>query len=207
MVREIESGRLTAKSISPEIVAKLRLHHDETLAASIAKLWPSSEASGGTAQDALQRLSAAVDDESSPGDPYNGHDLFSNTCAACHRFFGEGGQIGPDLTGYQRNDLNALLTSIANPSGEIREGYENQIIITRDGRTLLGFLAEQSDKAVALRGLDGSTTHVAAADVVSRQSTGVSLMPEGLLNSFTSQQIRDLVAYLRITQPLVPKRK
>jgi putative heme-binding domain-containing protein len=190
------------------IVAKLHLYQDPKLTASIARLWPDSSASNSSATEpTLKRLTAALEDLASPGDPYRGHDLFGTTCAGCHRFFGEGGQIGPDLTAYQRNDLNALLTAVANPSGEIREGYENLTITTRDGRTLVGFLAEQDDKVVGLRGLDGSTTHVPVAEIASRQSSGVSLMPEGLLNSFEPQQVRDLVAYLRITQPLVLKRK
>jgi putative heme-binding domain-containing protein len=207
-VRSIEAERLPATSVPATIVAKLHLYQDPKLTASIARLWPDSSASNASATEpTLKRLTAALEDLASPGDPYRGHDLFGTTCAGCHRFFGEGGQIGPDLTAYQRNDLNALLTAVANPSGEIREGYENLTITTRDGRTLVGFLAEQDDKVVGLRGLDGSTTHVPVAEIASRQSSGVSLMPEGLLNSFEPQQVRDLVAYLRITQPLVLKRK
>jgi putative heme-binding domain-containing protein len=207
-VRSIEAGRIAQAAVPASIVAKLRLHRDSQLTASISRLWPEgSTAPASAAESVLKRLTAAVEDLASPGDPYRGHDLFGTSCAVCHRFFGEGGQIGPDLTGYQRNDPTALLTAIANPSGEIREGYENHTIVTRDGRTLVGFLAEQDEKVLALRGLDGSTTHVAVADIASRQASDRSLMPEGLLSAFEPQQVRDLVAYLRITQPLVPHRK
>jgi putative heme-binding domain-containing protein len=120
--------------------------------------------------------------------------------------FEKGGDVGPDLTSYQRQDVNALLNAIANPSEEIREGYENQTIVTRDGRTLVGFLAEQDEKVITLRGLDGSTKHIPVSEIVSRQSAGASLMPEGLLNRFEPQEVRDLVAYLQMTQPLVLKR-
>ena len=59
--------------------------------------------------------------------------LFTNTCAKCHTLFAQGGQIGPDLTAYKRDDLANMLAHIVNPSVEIREGFENHVLITDDG--------------------------------------------------------------------------
>ena len=99
-----------------------------------------------------------------------------------------------------------MLMSIVNPSGEVREGFENVIIETKDGRNLSGFLAERYDDAVVLRGLDGETTLIKKSEIERTRSAGASLMPEGLLDGFEDQQMRDLFAYLRSTQPLVKQR-
>jgi putative heme-binding domain-containing protein len=93
-----------------------------------------------------------------------------------------------------------------NPSGEIREGFENVVIETRDGRNLSGFLAERYEDAVVLRGLDGESILIKKDNIARTKSAGGSLMPEGLLDGFEDQQIRDLFAYLRSTQPLVKQR-
>ena len=113
-----------------------------------------------------------------------------------------GGSVGPDLTRYQRDDLPTMLVSILDPSAEIREGYENVVVKTRDGRILSGFLAEQEANTVVLRGFDGSDSTLARDDIEKLTPAGRSLMPGGLLDGLDDQQLRDLFAYLRISQPI-----
>ena len=104
-----------------------------------------------------------------------------------------------------RDDVAALLLSVVTPNAESREGYESFLITTRAGRVVTGFLVEQDPQMVVLRGLDGQNIPLARADVQEMKAAGVSLMPEGLLDALTEQQVRDLFAYLRITQPLIGK--
>ena len=66
--------------------------------------------------------------------------------------FAQGGKIGPDLTTYKRDDLRGMLLNVVNPSAEIREGFENYIVRTTDGRTLTGFIADQDANVVVLQG-------------------------------------------------------
>jgi putative heme-binding domain-containing protein len=96
---------------------------------------------------------------------------------------------------------------VVHPNAEIREGYENFTARTLDGRVLSGFLAEQDDKMIALRGFDGQNVTLARSEIAGLQPAGASLMPEGLLDGLDDQQIRDLFGYLRSTQPLVLKRR
>ncbi|SVA83809.1 uncharacterized protein METZ01_LOCUS136663, partial [marine metagenome] len=114
----------------------------------------------------------------------------------------KGGQIGPNLTHYQRTDLDTLLPSILDPSREIREGFEQMQVQTRDGRLLSGFLTDRTDKLLILRGTDGSDAVVEQSQVKSMEVNPRSLMPDGLLVGLSEQQLRDFFAYLRIAQPI-----
>jgi putative heme-binding domain-containing protein len=136
------------------------------------------------------------------GNPYNGKQLYNASCGKCHRLFEEGGRIGPELTSYKRDDLRRMLLNVVNPSAEIREGFENYVAITGDGRTLNGFISDQDAQVVTLRGPDGQTTVLPRTDLEDLKAVPVSLMPEGLLKDLSEQQVRDLFAYLRSTQPL-----
>ena len=148
----------------------------------------------------IQRLSILIKDK--PGDPYAGKKLFAVSCSSCHRLFEQGGYIGPDLSSYQRDDIDTMLLSIVNPSAEIREGYENFLLTTEDGRSVVGFLVDEDLQTVVLRGLDGQDISVERKKIKALKAQGVSLMPSGILSSYSNDQIRDLLAYLRSTQPL-----
>jgi putative heme-binding domain-containing protein len=95
-----------------------------------------------------------------------------------------------------------MMLHIVNPSAEIREGFENHLVQTTDGRTLNGFLVERDNKIVVLRGADGQTTVISRDQIDDMKVIPQSLMPEGLLNGLADQQVRDLFAYLRSGQPL-----
>ena len=96
-----------------------------------------------------------------------------------------------------------MLLSIVNPNAEIREGYENYLVTTKDDRTVSGFLVDQDNQVVVVRGLDGENAVLQRAQIGEMKPAGLSLMPNGLLESMPDQQVRDLFAYLRSTQPLV----
>jgi len=205
LAQAVKAGTILRESVPLPIVRRLKLHKDPKLVALADELWPGT-GSPTTAEmeKTIARLTTVA--SASGGDPYRGRDLFA-TCATCHTLHGEGGHIGPDLTAYQRDNLNALLTAIVNPSAEIREGYENLTVTTTDGRTLAGFLAEQDDQTLTLRTLDNQTLTLPKTHIASKQASGQSLMPEGLLTTLDDTAIRDLFSYLRTTQPLPPKRK
>ena len=197
----IEIGKVPVSTIPPATVAILREHEDKSIAALAEKLFAKPTtvtAPENRAEiDRLRRVIAAA-----PGDAYKGGPLFTQRCEACHTLFFKGGRVGPDLTAYQRDDLGTLLMSIVDPSAEIREGFVNQLLTTRDGRMLSGFLVGQDDAAIVLRGLDGQDVSVASAEVREIRRAPASLMPAGLLAGFTDQELRDFFAYLRLPQPI-----
>ena len=95
-----------------------------------------------------------------------------------------------------------MLPSIVNPNAEIREGYQYYNVETKDGRSLSGFFVDRDNQVTILRGLDDETFTLRASEIQDLQPVGRSLMPEGLLEGMTDQELRDLFAYLRISQPI-----
>jgi len=167
----------------------------------ISKLWPNvRKTTSEEMEKEIARLSEVIN--LTTGSPYSGKKLFTESCGVCHKLFGKGGEIGPDLTIYQRGDLPNLLLNVVNPNAEIREGYESFNVETSDGRELTGFLADQDAHVIVLRTPDGQSLALPRAEIRDMSAAGMSLMPEGTLAHLGDQQVRDLFAYLRSTQPL-----
>ena len=200
LLQSVEDGALSSVLVSPEVVSLMRSHKDSRISLLVDKHFADVETDSAKLENEIKRLSILIKDK--PGDPYTGKKLFTASCSSCHRLFEQGGYIGPDLSTYQRDDIDTMLLNIVNPSAEIREGYENFLLTTEDGRTVVGFLVEQDSQTVILRGLDGQDITVQRKAIKTMKAQGVSLMPGGLLSSYSNDQIRDLLAYLRSTQPL-----
>ena len=140
--------------------------------------------------------------QQSPGDPYKGRIQYLARCSACHTLHNEGGSIGPDLTAYQRTELDSLLTAIIHPNAEIREGFETLHVRLKDGRILSGFRLDEDPHVLVLRQVDG-TEQVIARDKISSMAPGSrSVMPEGLIDGMQNADLIDLFSYLKASQPL-----
>jgi putative heme-binding domain-containing protein len=201
LVQAVDRGQVRPLDVPREIVAQMKLHKDSQLAGLLRRYWPEPATPGGAAwQSQIQHFGDVL--KAGKGDPYRGQVLFNASCASCHTLFARGGHVGPDLTSYQRSDLDFLLLNIVNPSAQIREGYENFVVETKDDRTMNGFLVERDSRLVVLRGLDGQNITLERKDIVDLRAASLSLMPEGLLDALSDQQVRDLFAFLRSTQPL-----
>jgi putative heme-binding domain-containing protein len=201
LVNAVDAGQVAAKSIPLATLRKLLLHRDEQIANLVRKHW--GEIKGATTaqmQKEIDRFAVVINE--SKGDPYVGKKLFTARCANCHTLHAKGGNVGPDLTPFKRDDVPHLLLHIINPNAEIREGYESSVINTESGRTLTGIVIEKDARVVVLRTSDGQRVVLPKDDIESMSVTGISLMPEGLLQGLSDQEVRDLFAYLRSGQPL-----
>ena len=134
--------------------------------------------------------------KSGKGNAGTGRAIFATRCGSCHRLFGEGGNIGPDLTGYDRTNLPDLLTNIIDPSAFIREGYTLFNITTTDGRLLVGTLTSREGTAITLQPFTGDAITLNESQVKAMEAQKSSLMPERLLDGLGDQEVRDLVAYI-----------
>ena len=201
LLDKLDSGAVDKAIIPAEIVDILSSHTDSRIRDRMAGLFGNGArklTSTGTLseEDVLEII------RSGPGNPYDGESLFMERCGACHRLFFKGGNVGPDLTSYQRNDSGTLLASILNPDAEIREGFQFVTLHTLDNRTIAGFEVERDSGVTIIRGLDGQNVILENSNISDRIPVNRSLMPTGLLEDLSNKQIRDLFAYLRISQPI-----
>jgi putative heme-binding domain-containing protein len=125
----------------------------------------------------------------------NGRLVFSKTCQACHKLYGEGAAIGPDLTGSNRADLDYLLSNIIDPSAEVARDYRMSVVNTSSGRVVTGIVVERSPARLVVQTATEKMI-VPAEDVESVKDSALSLMPDGQLDTLSREQVRDLIAYL-----------
>ena len=138
----------------------------------------------------------------SKADIGQGRVVYQQVCGACHIMYGEGGKIGPELTGSNRANLDYFLLNVLAPSYDVPEGYRMVTVTSKDGQVFVGNVVEEDAGKVVLN-MVGQKTVVAKSDIKSRETSNVSMMPEGLLNLLQDKQILDLIAYMR-TDKQVP---
>ncbi len=130
------------------------------------------------------------------GDQARGGELFKQQCGKCHRFFGEGGNIGPDITGAQRTNIDYLLENIVDPSASVSKDHQMHIIQTIDGRVITGLIESESERTLTIVSGDHQIS-IPVEEVEIRQASSESIMPNELLQNMSDADIRDLFAYLQ----------
>jgi quinoprotein glucose dehydrogenase len=134
------------------------------------------------------------------GDADNGRNIFRYkaevSCLRCHKVHGEGGEVGPDLTGIgSKQKRDYLLESIVEPNRQIAKGYESVILTLTNGRTVVGIVKAEDANEVKLMNADGQTLVVPKKQIDDRQ-TGKSAMPEDIVKNLSKSELRDLVEFL-----------
>jgi len=178
------------------------LHKDKQLDELVTKNW--GNVKGGTPEEKLAEMRRFNNDlNAGKGDPDRGHELFKNVCATCHRLYGEGETVGPDLTTANRPDREFLLGSMVDPSAIIRKEYLSYNVRTKDGDVLSGLIGAQSPASITLVAAKNERTTISRYRIASVEESPVSLMPEGLLTQLKPQELRDLFSYLQSEKPVV----
>ncbi|MCP3691507.1 MAG: c-type cytochrome, partial [Planctomycetaceae bacterium] len=129
-----------------------------------------------------------------------GRNLFHATqCAKCHRFAGEGGAVGPDLsTALQKYSIPDLLDSMLTPSKVISDQYGSHQVTTDAGKVLVGRAVEVGKELFVYTVESGARPIIIKKDEVDEMVVSkVSQMPAGLMNALNEEELRDLIAYLQ----------
>ena len=204
------SGWLLAKAIKDgtvpkkEIPAYIALQLKRVVGNGFVEIWGPIDEITSDKQAAFAKYQRLCTEEAiEKANPIAGKLVFERTCQACHQMYGEGGILGPDLTGSNRANLNYLLSNVLDPSGEIQDDYKMVVITTQDGRTLSGNIIAENDQQIMLRMVGQDAVPINQSNIQSRETTPNSMMPEGLLNQLTDQEVLDLVAYMRTVEPTV----
>lgn len=128
-----------------------------------------------------------------------GRGLFVKNCASCHRLFGEGGKMGPDLTGSQRTNLDYVLENALDPSAVVPRDYQVTTFLLDNGRVVQGIILRETAQAVNVQTPNEILT-LPLSSIEERKPSKLSMMPEGIFQRLSDEEVRDLVGYLATPQ-------
>jgi putative membrane-bound dehydrogenase-like protein len=192
----VERGRIPRRDLTAFTVRQMQGLKNKQVNERLVKVWGVLRPASQEKAALMTRYKALLGpDYLKSADKAQGRVVFTRTCAACHVLFGEGGKIGPELTGSQRTSLDYLLENILDPSAVVASDYQVTVLLTRDGRVITGIIKQETDKVVTIQ-TQNEVIPVPQTDVEERRKSPISMMPEGLLDKLTNEEVRDLIAYL-----------
>lgn len=196
LLKRVEAEGIPAADLTVAHVRQIQNHSDKKLKAALSRVWGEVRDSPQDRVELISQLKLQLTDTVlASADRSAGRLVFAKNCSQCHQLYGAGQQVGPDLTGAQRSSLDYLLSNIADPSALVSREFRMSVVLLLDGRVLNGLVVSQNDQRIVLRTAQERLV-IAADDVDEIQTTGLSAMPDGLLQSLSPDQIRDLMAYL-----------
>ncbi len=196
----IGNNQLPAHALNVNQVAKLLASRDEELVKAVKARWGTLRTERNPQREQLI-AEFRTQFRAAGGDAHRGHEVFKRVCAQCHKIYGEGHEVGPDVTLNGRNNFDQLLSNVLDPSLVIGVAYQAATVVTTDGRTLTGLVAEDSPQRVVLKVQGGKQEVVPREEVEVFKLSELSLMPEGLEKQLKPEELIDLFAFLVLDKP------
>jgi putative membrane-bound dehydrogenase-like protein len=197
----IAKGKIPREDVSAAQARQIEHLGSEKLTKKLVEVW------GTLRQTPAEKLERIADykrkltpETLAQADLVAGRELFKKNCANCHRLFGEGEKIAPDLTGSNRDNLDYLLINMIDPSAEVPQTFKVSVVVMQDGRVLTGVLGRDDGETVDLQTAQEKLT-LRKADIEETKSSPLSLMPDGLIEKLSDAQVRDLIGYLQAARP------
>lgn len=192
----IQAGSLPRSAILPHQARQIRNLGDRALTESLASVWGEVRESPEARKLEIAKWKDILSAKAiASANPAEGRLVFNQACAACHKLFGQGGAVAPDLTGADRGNVDFLLQNILDPNAILPNDFRLTIFKLKDGRVLAGVIAEQTEKTLTIQ-TAADRQLVERANIAESNTAAVSLMPEGLLPALGEDKARQLFAYL-----------
>ena len=195
LLRAIEAGNVARTELSAADIQRLTTHGDSSIREPAKKLFHRDDS---TRIEVVKKFRPALELQ---GDASRGHIVYQQRCATCHRAGSEGFAVGPDFASVANNGKEKLLTSILDPNAEVAAAYIAYSVETKRGETFVGVLAGENPASVALKMPNGETTHVARENISSMRGSDKSLMPDGLEEGLSAQDVADLLEFMTHAKP------
>jgi putative heme-binding domain-containing protein len=190
------SGTVPKKDLTAELVRQLRNLKTAEIDGLIEQVWGSFRESTADKQQEIEKFRRIYRaGGSQPGDAIRGRAVYARTCQQCHVLFDVGGNVGPDITGSARADLNYILETVVDPNAVIPNDYRGTTVTTKDDRVITGIVKKDDPTGITIATAN-ETLSIPKTDIESMQVSQISMMPEGLLAPLTEQEVRDLFYYL-----------
>lgn len=182
--------------VTADVVRQLRNLADPDIDARVADAFNVQRQSPEEKLKLIASVKAFLTGGGPAGNAQRGREVYARTCQQCHVLFDAGGDVGPNITGANRADLDYLLLHVLDPNAVIPVEYRTTVVQTKDGRVISGIVARQDDKALTIKAAN-ETIVLPRGDVRRTKDQEISMMPEGLLEGLTDAEKRDLIAYLQ----------
>jgi putative membrane-bound dehydrogenase-like protein len=193
LLKAVEAKTVPSTALSPFLVRQLAAFKDAQLDALIKSAWGDVNAPKADLAERTKKYRDLLTPAAlAKGDAAKGKILFMGTCGACHKLLGEGQNVGPDITGSNRADLNYLLENVLDP-----KAYQLNLFTMKDGRVMSGVIKEENPTAVKIAMMGGIEFTLPQADIEKREVSKLSTMPEGLFDALPPESVIDLVKYLQ----------
>ena len=200
LLEAVASGVIAREQVPAFQVRQMSTFRDDKVRRQVSELWPELKSISADKKRRIDHFKSSLGPAYlKMADLANGRQRFVQACATCHTLFGQGGKIGPDLTGAQRSNLDYLLENMVDPSATITAGYRMVTIVMADGRLLNGLVGDQTGPTLTVQ-TPTERLVVSRTDVEELHNSDLSLMPEGLLEVLPEKERRDLIAYLMSPQ-------
>jgi putative membrane-bound dehydrogenase-like protein len=200
LLRAIAQKKVAANALNVNQVRKLLASKDPDLVKQVQTQWGSVREERNPAREKVVREMRDFL-RKNRGDPAAGMQVFKNVCAQCHKIYGEGQDVGPDITVNGRSDFDQLLSNVFDPSLVIGVAYQATTVATTKGQVIIGLVVEDNSQRVVLKLQGGKLEAIPRGDVEEMRVSQVSLMPEGLEKQLKPQEIADLFAFLTLDKP------
>jgi putative membrane-bound dehydrogenase-like protein len=206
LLDQVAAGKIPRSDITAFHARQILGLGSPELSRRLSEVWGELRTTSSDRRGRISALKSGLDSRSLAGaDRSRGRVVFEKVCASCHRLYGNGGDIGPDLTGSGRADLDYLIENIVDPSAVVSADYRMSVVAMADGRVLNALVKSRSDRTITLQ-TPTEALAVDREDVEVIKPSSLSLMPEGILDTLKPTEVRDLVAYLvHRTQVPLPK--
>ena len=195
LVRAVEAGQINQRELSEFDIRQLQRFKEPKLKELVNKVFGAKPSSAERAKQIAEMKAKILAADASTASAARGRTVFTKNCISCHTLFGTGRQVGPDLTGAQRTDLDYVLINVMDPSALVGGAYRVTVLVTKDGRVVNGVVKAEDAHTITLETATERVV-IATQDIEERAQQPVSMMPEGLLHRLKLEEIRDLVKYL-----------
>jgi len=192
----VQSNRIARKDISAYTARQLQSLGDRGLTERVVAAWGEMRS---TSTDKLKQIATykklLTPDTIKKANMADGKALFQKNCATCHRLFGEGGTIGPEITGAQRTNIEYMLENLIDPSAAVAKDFQMELIQTDSGRVITGLVVDETEFAITMQTANERVI-LPKSEIEERSLSKLSMMPDGLLQTLNKDQVRDLIGYL-----------
>lgn len=195
LVRAAEQGAVARNEIAAGDVERLVTHADANVRNAAQKVFKRDESSRA---DVIKKYQPAL---SLKGDATRGRQNYQQRCASCHRAGNEGFAVGPDLASVAGNGKEKLLVSLVDPNAEVAAAFVAYSVETKRGESFVGVLAGESPLHVLLKMPNGETTRLGRETISATRAGDKSLMPEGLEEGLSVQDMADLLEFIMTAKP------